>query len=84
MKYLVLFIFLALAYGIWRGQRRREREAEAPQPTAAPAAPDAQALAQQEMVRCPVCALHLPRGEAVADASGRLYCGPEHRRLGGE
>ena len=41
--------------------------------SAAPAAP-------QDMVRCPVCAVHLPRADAVADPQGRLYCSPEHRQ----
>jgi len=35
------------------------------------------------MVSCPVCGLHLPRDEALAGASGRLYCSPDHRQAGG-
>ena len=31
------------------------------------------------MVSCPVCSVHLPRGDAVAGADGRLYCSQEHR-----
>jgi uncharacterized protein len=49
---------------------------------AAPAPPPAPAL-PQEMVRCPVCSLHLPRNDALPGASGRLYCSHEHRSTGG-
>lgn len=78
MKYLVLLAILVLAYMAWRGGRLREageRAAERRSP-AAPALP-------QDMVRCPVCSLHLPRNEALAGASGRLYCTHEHRAAGG-
>jgi uncharacterized protein len=34
-------------------------------------------------VRCPVCAVHLPRADAVAGAGGTLYCSQEHRLQGG-
>ncbi|MDP1968565.1 MAG: PP0621 family protein, partial [Burkholderiaceae bacterium] len=33
----------------------------------------------EDMVSCPVCALHLPRAEAVAGEKG-LYCSADHRR----
>ena len=35
----------------------------------------------EAMVRCEVCGLNLPQSEAVG-ASGRWYCGEEHRRYG--
>jgi uncharacterized protein len=78
MKYLLLVLFLVVAYAVWRASRARERAAEAPAPpkSRTPALP-------QDMVSCPVCGLHLPRDEALPGASGRLYCGPDHRRLGG-
>ncbi|MEY4651702.1 MAG: hypothetical protein RI884_283 [Pseudomonadota bacterium] len=75
MKYLVLAAILAVVYLLWRAQQRRQdatRERPAAPPQADPALP-------QDMVQCPVCALHLPRNEAVADPQGRLYCSPEHR-----
>lgn len=77
MKYLVLIAVLVLVYLLWRHQRAQEDDAPAapPRPAPPPALP-------QDMVRCPVCAVHLPREEAVADAQGRLYCSPAHRRLG--
>ncbi|HZY19800.1 MAG TPA: PP0621 family protein [Ramlibacter sp.] len=77
MKYLLLFALLVVAYAAWRGARARAiDEGQPPRPPAAPALP-------QDMVRCPVCSVHLPRPEAVPGQSGRLYCSPEHRRLGG-
>ncbi len=77
MKLVVLFAVLLVAYLVWRSNRTR---AAAPPPAARP--PAAAAL-PQDMVRCPVCALHLPRPDATPGASGRLYCSPEHRAAGG-
>ncbi len=76
MKYLVLFAILAVAYFLWRSQKRRAEAASRPRP-AEPARADP--ALPQDMVRCPVCSVHLPRNEAVADPQGRLYCSPEHR-----
>jgi uncharacterized protein len=78
MKYLALLVILVLAYLIWRGARLRqasERSAEQ-RPAGPPALP-------QDMVRCPVCSVHLPRAEALPGTSGRLYCTHEHRAAGG-
>ena len=77
MKYLVLLAILVLAYMAWRGARLRESgERSAQDRRDTPALP-------QDMVRCPVCSVHLPRGEALTGASGRLYCTHEHRLSGG-
>ena len=38
-------------------------------------------LAEDELVRCAHCGVHLPRNEA-RQASGKLYCSDEHARLG--
>lgn len=75
MKYLVLFAVLLVAYLLWRSKRLRAP----PRPGSRGAAPPA---LPQDMVRCPVCSLHLPRTEALAAPDGRLYCSAEHRRLG--
>ncbi len=80
MKYLLVLAVLLVAYMVWRNAReaeRRERDAAAPPPR--PAAPPP---VKQEMVSCPVCALHLPRSEAVRGAGGLMYCSQEHRLLG--
>ncbi|NUR21969.1 PP0621 family protein [Frateuria sp.] len=77
MKYLVLIAILVLAYVAWRNGRVREAAHRPPEPRRdSPALP-------QDMVRCPVCSVHLPKGEAFAGASGRLYCTHEHRAKGG-
>lgn len=81
MKYLVLFAVLMVAYTLWKNQRVRERaEREAGRTPPGTGRPGARAgTATQEMVRCPVCDLHLPRADAVADAQGRLFCSAAHR-----
>ena len=77
MKYLVLIAVLLLVYAVWRSQRSVGRDKPPERPTSAPALP-------QDMVRCPVCALHLPRAEALTGREGQLYCSQEHRRLAGD
>ena len=75
MKYLVLLVVLLVIYMLWRSKRSRDlplagRDQKAEQPPALP----------QDMVRCPVCALHLPRAEALPGPGGALYCSAEHLR----
>lgn len=36
----------------------------------------------EDMVRCRVCGVNLPRSEAIM-SRGRFYCGEEHRRQDG-
>jgi len=35
----------------------------------------------EDMVRCEVCRVHLPRSEAFI-SQGRLFCSDEHRKIG--
>lgn len=79
MKYLVLLAVLVIAYLYWRNNRISAKHDTTP-PTAKPKAAPAQA---QDMVQCPVCSVHLPRTDALADANGRLYCSAEHREHAG-
>ena len=76
MKFVVLIIVvLAIVWFIRGGARRdthagnerRSRDSSAP-----PGAP-------QDMVQCPVCLVHLPRGDALPGPKGQLYCCAEHR-----
>ncbi len=70
MKYLLILALAVAVYMWWRNGRIAQR----PRPGAAPRAGN-----PQDMVCCPVCSVHLPRGEAVAGGDGRLYCSQEHR-----
>lgn len=74
MKYLLVLAVVVVAYLLWRGGRTREVQHGR---RGTPALP-------QDMVRCPVCSVHLPRPDAVPGTSGRLYCCAEHRRTGGD
>lgn len=76
MKYLVLVAILAVVYLLWRA---RQRPPASSSRNSKPAAPPPSPELSQDMVRCPVCSVHLPRDEAVADPQGRLFCSPEHR-----
>ncbi|MCG2595577.1 hypothetical protein LZ009_22595 [Ramlibacter sp. XY19] len=79
MKYLLLAAVLLVAYLLWRNGRLADRNARA-RPPAPPAPP---AAGPQDMVRCPVCGVHLPRPDAVPGTNGVLYCSQEHRIKGG-
>ena len=75
MKYLVVIAVLLVVYLLWRSNRHSDslpRDDSARAGAAPPALP-------QDMVRCEVCSLHLPRSEALPGASGNLYCSQEHR-----
>ena len=75
IKYLLLLALVVIAYLFWRNARLDARKArdEKNKPPASP----------QDMVSCPVCAVHLPRSDAVAGADGVLYCSQEHRLKAG-
>ena len=76
MKYLVLLaIVLAVLWFVRNNRRGGDGK---------PQAPPRQALDQpQDMVRCPVCSLHLPRTDALPGADGRFYCCADHRASDG-
>ena len=75
MKYLLVLAVVLVAVWIWRYNRRIEKQG-APKAAPPPGLP-------QDMVRCPVCAVHLPRTDALAGPDGRLYCCQEHRLRAG-
>jgi len=78
VKYLLVFVVLAVAFVWWNAKRKASRRGEPARGTAAPSQPgDAKGAAPQDMVCCPVCSLHLPRGDAVQGRLG-LYCSQEH------
>jgi uncharacterized protein len=80
VKYLLVFVVLAIAFVWWNAKRKASRRSE-PVRDASARAPsaDAKGTAPQDMVCCPVCSLHLPRGDAVEGRLG-LYCSHEHRQ----
>ena len=75
MKYVVLIAVIVIVLWLLRAGRtaRRADEGAPPKPAAPPAV-------QQEMVECPVCRVHLPRGDALPGPGGQLYCCAEHRQ----
>ena len=78
LKYLLLFVVVAVVLAWARGARRPAGRDDAPLPPKAPAAPPAPA----PMVACAHCGTHLPRAEALFDVGGHPYCGETHRRAG--
>ena len=78
MKYLlVLAVVLAVIWFVRNHRRTAAPKKQAP--------PQQDALAEpQDMVRCPVCSLHLPRADALPGPDGRLYCCADHRLRAGD
>jgi uncharacterized protein len=72
-KFLLL---LALGIVVYLIVSRMRRDAGAQQVRKPPAAPRA-----EDMVRCAVCGVNLPRSESFT-SRGTFYCSDEHRRLG--
>ena len=75
MKYLLVLAVVMVALWVWRNNRRVDRQERPPAPPPLPL--------PQDMVRCPVCSVHLPRTDALAGPDGRLYCCQEHRLRAG-
>jgi uncharacterized protein len=71
MKYLILLLVVLAVLWFWRNARG----------SGTPGAhkkPGKDAL-PQDMVRCPVCSVHLPRTDALPGPDGQLYCCAAHR-----
>lgn len=77
MKYLLLLAIVLLVVWLWRGSRTQDRDDAG----ARPPRPDPR-VAQQDMIQCPVCSVHLPRSDALPGPDGQLYCCAEHRSRG--
>lgn len=76
MKYLILLAVVIAVLWFIRNNRRNDP----PAPRAA--SRDTPQLEPEDMVRCTVCSLHLPRADALPGPDGRLYCCAEHRGRG--
>jgi len=74
-KFLLLIALIAVVYFLYRGFRR-DVTAQARQNTAQ----HRPAPAPEDMVRCLVCGVHLPRSESFT-SRGKFFCSDEHRRL---
>lgn len=70
MKYLLLA--LVVLVGLWVLRRAAQRQRRVPPPPPPPAA-------IEDIVRCEVCGLNLPRSEALPGRGGH-FCGDAHRR----
>ena len=73
MKFLLTLVAALIGVWLWRTHRESDEKLRGD----APPAPPPPRL--QDMVRCPVCAVHVPKADAVAGQHG-LYCCAEHRR----
>jgi uncharacterized protein len=70
-KFLLVIAVFIVVYLFLRGYRGR---AEAAPP------PAAAAKHGEDMVRCLICGVHLPKSEAVT-SRGQIYCSKEHLQL---
>lgn len=78
MKYLLLLaIVLAVIWFLRSNRRGEERGKEPPRQQGTPGEP-------QDMVRCQVCSVHLPRTDALPGPGERYYCCADHRARGGD
>lgn len=74
MKYLLVIVLVLMVLWLWRSNRRAERQDK---PPAQPAGRTGQP--PTEVVACAVCAVHLPRSDALPGGNG-FYCSDAHRR----
>jgi uncharacterized protein len=72
MKFLIVILVVFAVLWFLRNNRQGD-------PPARGARREPPQLEPQDMVRCPVCSLHLPRTDALPGPDGRLYCCAEHR-----
>ena len=70
-KFLLVIAVFIVVYLFLRSYRRRVEAA--PPPVAA-------AKHGEDMVRCRICGVHLPKSEAVT-SRGEIYCSKEHLQL---
>ncbi|MGY8903163.1 MAG: PP0621 family protein [Burkholderiales bacterium] len=69
MKFLILLVAVFVVVWLWRGSRKTHNS-----PVQKPASDSA-----HDMVRCPVCDLHLPKSDAISGKQS-LYCSEAHRQ----
>jgi uncharacterized protein len=67
----IITVILLVILGVYLFRRMTGQRGSAPKPPEDKAAED--------MVRCKVCGVNMPRSEAIL-SQGRFYCCDEHRR----
>ena len=77
-KFLLL---LALGIVVYLIVSRARRQGERPPVPRQDSSDSSGKNAGEDMVRCAVCRVHLPRSESVT-SKGEFFCSDEHRRLG--
>ncbi|MES2784972.1 MAG: PP0621 family protein [Pseudomonadota bacterium] len=83
MKYVIVIALVILMVWLWRnGRDRRSRESQEQRSQAAQHGKP-RLEEPQDMVRCPVCSVHLPRVDALPGPGGQVYCCAEHSRQAG-
>jgi len=75
-KFLLLIALVIVVYLLFRGFRRDAGIQDSVRRGSARDRP-----APEDMVRCAVCGVHLPRSESFT-SRGKFFCTDEHRRLG--
>ena len=75
MARIVLVLAVLLGFFWWLRQRAEERQAA--RPHRPKPQPESRPAPQEPMVQCARCAVHLPRGEAIA-YRGLHYCRRAH------
>jgi len=75
-KFLLLVALVIVAYLLFRGFRR-----DAGMQDSARRSPSRDRSVPEDMVRCSVCGVHLPRSESFT-SKGKFFCTDEHRRVG--
>ena len=68
MKYLLVFLVVAVAWHMWRSQRTRD---------VPPPSPKKNLPKPEPMVHCDHCGVHLPQSDAIS-YQGRHYCSQAH------
>lgn len=73
MKFLILIVVVLAVVWLMRGLRKPNLPPRSQQETPPPAAD-----AQEEMLSCQQCGVHLPRSEALPGRGG-VFCSEAHR-----
>lgn len=73
MKYLLVIVLALVVLWLWRSNRRAGQPDQPAPPAGRTGKP------ATEVVACAVCAVHLPRSDALPGGKG-FYCSDAHRR----